>query len=107
MRTWRGIGIISTTRSTRLWDCRLGVGWSRVRVSGSSNSASREWEWAGVRLDLTICYISIITGEKLVQNHRLKTMPGRLEDAVVQRRLVSKKGAKRVLGGSFSVQLPR
>src|SRR6266446_30565 len=58
MRTWRGIGIISTMRSTRLWDCRLGVGWSRVRVSGSSNSASREWGCAGVRLDLTICYIS-------------------------------------------------
>src|SRR5262245_66431606 len=58
MRTWRGIGIISTMRNTRLWDCRLGVGWSRVRVSGSSNSASREWGYAGVRPDLTICYIS-------------------------------------------------
>src|SRR2546427_7601181 len=58
MRTWRGIGITSTMRSTRLWDCRWGVGWSRVRVSGSSNSASREWGCAGVRLDLTICYIS-------------------------------------------------
>ena len=32
-----------------LWDCRWGVGWSRVRVSGSSNSASREWGCAGVR----------------------------------------------------------
>src|SRR2546426_11959542 len=58
MRTWRGIGIISTMRTTRLWDCQLGVGWSRVRVSGSSNSASREWGCAGVRPDLTICYIS-------------------------------------------------
>src|SRR5437879_2029380 len=58
MRTWSGIGIISTMRSTRLWDCPLGVGWSRVRVSGSSNSASREWGCVGVRPDLTICYIS-------------------------------------------------
>src|SRR5215471_7281140 len=58
MRIWRGIGIISTMPSTRLWDCRWGVGWSRVRVSGSSSSASREWGCAGVRLDLIICYIS-------------------------------------------------
>src|SRR5438132_7865388 len=58
MHTWSGIEIISTMRSTRTWDCRLGVGWSRVRVSGSSNSASREWGCAGVKSDLTICYIS-------------------------------------------------
>src|SRR5262250_764684 len=58
MRTWRGIGIISTMQRTRSWDCRLEVGWSRVRVSGSSNSASRVWGCAGVRPDLTICSIS-------------------------------------------------
>src|SRR4029453_10741332 len=56
MRTWRGTGIISTMRSTKAWDCRWGVEWSRVRVNGSSNSASREWGGAGVRTDLTICY---------------------------------------------------
>src|SRR6266436_1476213 len=69
MRTWRGIGIISTMRSTRLWDCRWGVGWSRVRVSGSSNSASREWGCAGVRLDLTICYISDSPGSTARLRH--------------------------------------
>src|SRR5438874_5285326 len=58
MRTLIGTGIISTMRSTRTWGCRLGVGWSRVRVSGSSNSASRAWGCAGVRTALTICYIS-------------------------------------------------
>src|SRR6266446_8764661 len=58
MRTWRGTGIISTMRSTKTWDCRWGVEWSKVRVSGSSNSASREWGCAGVRTDLTICYPS-------------------------------------------------
>src|SRR5713101_3812668 len=58
MRTWSGIGIISTMRRTRLWECRWAVGWSRVRVSGSSNSASREWGCAGVRPDFTICYLS-------------------------------------------------
>src|SRR5438093_12293950 len=45
-------------RRTRLWDCRLGVGWSRVRVSGSSNSAAMEWGCAGVRPDVTIWYIA-------------------------------------------------
>src|SRR3989442_1386016 len=54
MRTWSGIGIISTMRSTRLWACRLGVGWSRVRVRGSSNSVSRAWGCVGVRPDRTI-----------------------------------------------------
>src|SRR4029450_5546027 len=58
MRTWRGTGIISTMRRTKTWDCRWGVEWSRVRVNGSSNSASREWGCAGVRTDLTICYTS-------------------------------------------------
>ena len=48
----------------------------------------------------------IITGEELVQNHRLKTMPGRLEDAVVHRRLVSKKGAKRVWGAVGACNCP-
>ena len=45
-------------RRTRSWACRLGVGWSRVRGSGSSNSASREWGCAGVRTAFTICYLS-------------------------------------------------
>src|SRR5215813_11854159 len=58
MRTWRGTGIISTMRRTKTWACRWGVEWSRVRVSGSSNSASRAWGCAGVRTDLTICCIS-------------------------------------------------
>src|SRR4029434_2718132 len=58
MRTWRGTGIISTMRRTKTWDCRWGVEWSRVRVNGSCNSASREWGCAGVRTDLTICYTS-------------------------------------------------
>src|SRR6266478_7081391 len=58
MRTWRDTGIISTMRRTRSWDCRWGVGWSRVRVSGLSNSASRAWGCAGVRTAFTICYIS-------------------------------------------------
>src|SRR5262249_50939302 len=41
---------------------------------------------------------AIITGEELVQNHHLKTMPGRLADVAVHRRLVEKKGAKQVVG---------
>ena len=48
----------------------------------------------------------IITGEELVQNHRLKTMPGRLADAVVHRRLVSKKGAKQVVGSVSAFNFP-
>src|SRR5882724_8382025 len=58
MRTWRGTGILSTLRRTKTWDCRGGVEGSKVRGSGASNSASREWGCAGVRTDFTICYPS-------------------------------------------------
>src|SRR5438132_8851072 len=59
MRTWIGTGITSTMRSTRTWDCRWGVAWSRVPVSGSSNSASRASGCGGVR---TVSTISCTSG---------------------------------------------
>ena len=49
-------------------------------------------------------HISI--GQKLVQNHQLKTLPALLADAVVPQRLVRKKGAKRVLGAVFTFNSP-
>src|SRR5215471_9674388 len=59
MRTWIGTGITLTMRSTRPWDCRWGVAWSRVPVSGSSNSASRVSGCGGVR---TVSTISCTSG---------------------------------------------
>jgi hypothetical protein len=58
-----------------------------------------------VRLSHRVVF-GIITGEELVQNHRVKTMPGRLADAVVHRRLVAKKGAKQVLGSVLAFTFP-
>jgi hypothetical protein len=49
---------------------------------------------------------SIITGQELVQNHRFITLPDRLADAIVPQHLVSKKGAKRLLGAVLTFNSP-
>jgi len=62
--------------------------------SASAEGQQRYQQRAGVEGTLS----HIITGEELVQNHHLKTMPGRLADVAVHRRLIAKKGAKQGVG---------
>src|SRR5215470_12453434 len=62
MRIWRGIVSTWTMPSTRNWDCRWGLGWSKVLVSGSSNNASKGLGCGGVRTVSTTLCISGLPG---------------------------------------------
>ena len=48
----------------------------------------------------------IVIGQELGQTHHFKSMPGRLEDAAVHQRLVSKKRRTRVLGAILAFNFP-